>query len=140
MALTLVANSIYKENYETMPMSHKWEENSDSRLVEYEWYCKNEQQKIKVISELTSREIKENSEEEFITEHYWGYTKVNEKTTYEYEVTHPKWKYYPIKNYEISVNFGLVYGEKFKQLDKEEPKSIMLMEGSEITVENKRKI
>ena len=39
----------------------------------------------------------QNSDFEFITEHYFGYTK-NGKKTFEYEVTHPKWKNYEVLN------------------------------------------
>ena len=45
-----------------------------------------------------------------------------------------------IKNYEVNVNFDLVYGNDFKILNQEKPKSVMLMEGSQITVENKKRI
>jgi uncharacterized protein len=31
------------------------------------------------------------SQEEFITEHYWGYTACGERTS-EYRVEHPRWK------------------------------------------------
>jgi len=31
------------------------------------------------------------SEAEFITEHYFGYTKYNSTKTIEYNVTHPRW-------------------------------------------------
>jgi hypothetical protein len=34
-ALTFVANTVYKENYETLPMQHKWDETEEERLVEY---------------------------------------------------------------------------------------------------------
>src|SRR5690606_13167454 len=34
-ALAFIANSIYKEHYETMPMLHKWEENDTERIVTY---------------------------------------------------------------------------------------------------------
>ena len=140
MALSFVANKVYKENYETMPMGHKWIKNKDHLHVEYQWKCNYETQKIKVVSELASKPIVENSEEEFISEHYWGYTKLNAQSTYEYEVTHPKWEFYPIKGYEVEVDFNAVYGKSFKSLEFQKPNSVMLMEGSRITVENKRKI
>lgn len=35
--LTFVANTIYNENYETMPMQHSWYENNEVRAVEYKW-------------------------------------------------------------------------------------------------------
>ena len=36
-ALTFVANTIYKEHYQTMKMSHSWSELEDHRSVEYNW-------------------------------------------------------------------------------------------------------
>lgn len=36
-ALTFVANTIYGENYETMPMSHIWSKDTYNQVVEYKW-------------------------------------------------------------------------------------------------------
>ncbi|NQY29088.1 MAG: DUF2071 domain-containing protein [Flavobacteriaceae bacterium] len=138
-ALTLVANSIYKENYQTVPMQHTWESNPDSQKVEYKWVIKNKAQKINIISQPITKTITTGTEEEFITEHYFGYTKQNDNT-YEYEVKHPKWKHYPVLEYNIDVDFELNYGSNFKFLNNQEPLSVLLAEGSEIAVENKTHI
>lgn len=139
-AITFVANSLYNEHYTTCKMNHSWTEHGDERQISYEWKVKNEWQKFQVITERELSEIEQNSEAEFITEHYWGYTKKDKRKTTEYEVTHPKWDHYKVKNYNIDVDFGLTYGAKFKFLNLEHPKSVMLAEGSKITVENKNEI
>jgi uncharacterized protein YqjF (DUF2071 family) len=139
-ALTFIANTIYKEHYETLPMRHKWEENITNRVVEYQWKKNKVWQSFKIVADLKASEIIENSETEFITEHYWGYAKVSNSVTNEYEVTHPKWKQYKVESSEIKVDFGIVYGKDFEFLNKMEPSSIMLAEGSEITVEGKTTI
>jgi uncharacterized protein YqjF (DUF2071 family) len=139
-ALTFVANTVYNENYETMPMSHKWIENNDSRIVEYNWTKSGIENKFQVTASKESFKIISGSETEFITEHYWGYAKVNNKKSNEYEVTHPKWQAYNVNDYKINVDFGKVYGRKFEFLNSVKPNSVMLAEGSEITVENKKTI
>ena len=139
-ALTFVANTIYKEHYETLPMKHKWEENDSNRIIQYQWKKNKVWYSFKIVANLNTSEIKENSETEFITEHYWGYAKVSDSVTNEYEVTHPKWKQYNIESYEVKVDFGLVYGNDFEHLNKIKPESVMLAEGSEITVEGKNKL
>ncbi len=139
-ALTLVANSIYKEHYQTLPMKHLWEEKDDLLNVTYQWKLNGNWQTFGVSALKTPQKIEENSETEFITEHYWGYTKISPTTTYEYEVTHPKWHAYEIVDHQISVDFGAVYGADFAHLNDLSPVSVMLAEGSEITVENKRKL
>lgn len=137
-AITIVANSLYKEHYQTLPMRHIWEIKDNTRITQYEWKYRNQWQSFTVETEVNAKPIAENSETEFITEHYWGYTKINPTKTFEYEVTHPKWQAYPILNYNIDVDFGLTYGKQFRLLNELQPKSVMLAEGSLITVENKK--
>lgn len=138
-ALTFVANSIFKENYQTVPMQHKWTNNEHGKMVEYQWNIKNKIQKIRVHNEPNLKEIESDSEIEFITKHYFGYTKQH-SNTYEYEVKHPKWKHYPVLDYQIDVDFELNYGMEFKFLNVKQPMSIILADGSEVSVENKKLI
>ena len=139
-ALTFIANTIYKEHYETLPMKHICEENNLNRTVSYLWKKNKIWHSFTVQATLNSSEIKSSSETEFITEHYWGYAKVTDSKTNEYEVTHPKWKQYLVTHSEINVDFGAVYGTDFEFINRIKPNSVMLIEGSEITVENKTKI
>jgi len=132
-ALTFVANTLYGENYETMPMRHSWVEGDDTLTVEYGWK-KGEWNSLKVVADKTPVDIKPYSEEEFITEHFWGYTKLGRFRTSEYEVAHPRWQIYPIKDYGVDVDFGKVYGNDFAFLKDEKPVSVYLAEGSEIQV------
>lgn len=139
-ALTFVANQVYKEHYQTMKMSHTWELKPDQLLVEYAWKLRNKTNRFRIYGSSNPIEIAENSATEFITEHYWGYTKVDDKSTFEYEVLHPRWHAYEVSDYEIDVDFEEVYGNDFKMLSKQTPSSVMLAEGSEIVVKSKRRI
>lgn len=132
-AITFVANNLYKEHYQTLEMSHRWE-NNEMLETEYAWQYNNRWNRISVKTDLQSKEIAEGSEAEFISEHYWGYTKNGENRTSEYEVRHPRWEVYHVKEYEIDVDFGAVYGSEFSVLTDQQPKSIFLAEGSEISV------
>jgi uncharacterized protein YqjF (DUF2071 family) len=138
-ALTFIANTVYKENYETMPMSHSWTTSENNLTVEYKWK-KNQWNSLKVIAEKNTTLITDGSEEEFITEHYWGYTKISSDKTSEYGVEHPKWEVYETKDYLINVDFGDLYGQDFNFLTTEKPKSAFLAEGSVIKVKNGRRI
>jgi len=132
-ALTFVANTIYKEKYETMPMSHSWTTAADTLTAEYKWK-KKRWNSLSVTADKTPRRIEPGSEEEFITEHYWGYTKITDIKTSEYEVEHPRWEIYPMKDYQIDVDFAEIYGHDFSFLNNESPKSVFLAEGSSIKV------
>ena len=119
-------------------MEHKWLSSEEFQSVEYRWAVKKNWQSIKVKASNLSSPILTGSETEFITEHYWGYTRVNDQRTYEYEVTHPTWVHYPLQDVQIDVDFALTYGAYFSFLQELNPDSVFLAEGSKITVEQKK--
>lgn len=138
-ALTLVANTLYGEHYETMPMQHTWETEANTLKVEYRWK-KSLWHTFSVEADSKAIPLKTGSEAEFITEHYWGYTKINTHKTSEYQVEHPRWEIYPTRNYSIDVDFGKVYGSGFSFLSTEKPVSVFLAKGSEIKVKAGKRI
>lgn len=138
-ALTFVANTFYGEHYETVPMRHKWYLSRAGQVVNYRWKYDN-WQKLQVVADTRPVPILNGSEEEFITEHYWGYTKLPHGKTSEYEVLHPRWEQYPVKRHDIDVDFNMVYGPSFAFLNKQQPDSVLLAEGSEVTVRSGSKI
>ncbi|MBA3284260.1 MAG: DUF2071 domain-containing protein [Nitrosopumilus sp.] len=139
-ALTFIANTVYGENYETLSMNHTWLKEKDKQVVEYKWNKNNNWHSIKVIAGLELHQINESSVEEFITEHYWGYTKISEIKTSEYGVEHPKWQVYKTIDFKIDVNFEGIYGHAFSFLDNQSPKSVFLAEGSLIEVKHGKTI
>jgi len=137
--LSFVANKLYREHYVTMPMQHEWKLVNDRLEVTYKWK-KNNWHSISITALNTTLPIHPDSEEEFITEHYWGYSKLSESKTLEYRVEHPRWKILPIKSFTIEVDFKEVYGDDFSFLTSQVPDSIFMAEGSEIQVFNYRNI
>lgn len=139
-ALAWVANTIYGEHYAVAKMRHQWNLAADSLEVSYGWKWQGKWQTIFLNASPVAVQMEQGSEVEFITEHYWGYVRINDHLSYEYEVTHPKWAHYPVKEFSIQVDFGKVYGPAFAALSDHRPVSVMLAEGSDITVEQSRKI
>ena len=139
-AITIVANTLYGEHYQTLAMKHFWAESEDTRTVEYSWRLGKDWQSMQVEAQIQPSPIEEGSEAEFITEHYWGYTKINSQKTFEYGVTHPRWQQYQVNSFDIQVDFSRLYGDEWSILNGLKPTSVMLAEGSKITVENKRQL
>jgi uncharacterized protein YqjF (DUF2071 family) len=139
-AITFVANTLYKEHYQTLKMSHSRTENETSKSFQYNWMKDRKWNSIQMTTSKNPIPIALNSEAEFITEHYFGYTKYNEKTTIEYEVRHPKWEQLEVVNHKIEVDFESIYGKDFTFLQNLKPTSTFLALGSKITIEGKRTI
>src|SRR5690606_13561031 len=103
-AISAIANTLFYEHYVTRNMQHQWK--TDSCLqVGYTWREKVGKQSIEVTAKNTPLPLVAGSEAEFITEHYWGYTKVNQRKTTEYQVEHPSWMTYPVTECKVNVDF-----------------------------------
>ncbi len=139
-AVTLVANTLYKERYQTLKMRNSRTQNESSKTFKYEWKKDSKWNSITMNTAKSAIPIDLNSEAEFITEHYFGYTKYNEKTTIEYEVTHPRWQQLEVIDTKIDVNFNSIYGDDFTFLQNIKPTSTFLALGSKITIEGKKTI
>jgi len=138
-AITFVANTLYGEKYVTMPMAYSWTENNDTLTVSYKWK-KQSWNELQVTTSINSVVIAEGSEEEFITEHYWGYSKLKNNQTSEYEVAHPRWEVYQTKEHYINVDFENIYGKDFRFLQHETPASVFIAEGSPVSIKTGREI
>ena len=137
-AIALIANAIYKEHYSSVPMKYVWKKEEDHWLINYQWKKKSKWNLLQVKADLTATKLQEGSHEEFITEHFWGYSTFSANNTAEYNVAHPRWNIYPVKDYTVDCDFKNLYGDEFSFLTGKQPDSVFLAEGSEITVFDKR--
>ena len=79
------------------------------------------------------------SEEEFITEHYWGYTKQRDGSTIEYAVEHPPWRVWPATSVQYDCDVEAIYGQSFVPYLRE-PTSVFVADGSPVVVRRGRRI
>ena len=121
------ANHLYYENYITMPTLHHLD---IGKKYQYRWGTSN----VTVNSSGKKLNVKEDSFERWITEHYWGYTKVKPGKAFEYEVKHPVWDLYEVTDHSLNVDCAKSFGEEYKVYMKNAPASVMLAHGSEVTV------
>ena len=133
-AIALIANNLYGEKYATMKMKHFHHEGENTLETGYEWNDKKKWHSLSASSQKTSMPLRIGSEEEFIAEHYWGFTRINDTKTYAYQVQHPRWEIFKVGDYKINCDFTALYGEKFSFLNNAEPSSIFMAKGSEVKI------
>ena len=142
--ITLVARALYGEAYATAPTAHRWSSqgpnaravrHGESPLeIEYEWKHRGLWQRLGVQAGNRREAMPGGSLEEFITEHYWGYTSRRGGGTAEYAVEHTRWEVYPVHRYRVACNFGSLYGLEFADLVNRDPDHILLAEGAPVAI------
>ena len=140
--IATMANTLYNEHYSVAKMSHGLKIENDIISLNYDWQKKNESLNTMTISATNKLEdIQPNSEAEFIFEHYYGYNKLNEKTTIEYSLAHPRWQIYPVKDYMLNCDVEKLYGADFTPFIKNvKPLSVLLAKGSEVSVKMPKRL
>ena len=138
--ITFIANTLYGENYRTHQMNHQFKESANELIVNYNWKVGSNWNRINCIAEKNPENIIEQSSEEFITEHYWGYTFINDACTGVYEVAHPKWRIHKVKSYDIVCDAKELYGDAFAETLNHKPESVFLAEGSPVQVMKGKKM
>jgi uncharacterized protein YqjF (DUF2071 family) len=132
-----VARLAYNEPYQVLPMRHQFGALSADgvpRTVEYEWRLSSGWAGMSVQSTGAGRVAEAGSLEEFITEHYWGYTRQRDGSTVEYQVAHPRWRVWPVLAPRVTGDMAALYGKDFATLLSSPPTSAFLADGSAVTV------
>ena len=133
-AIAWVAKRFYEEPYHAVPTRSEISSDAKTLTAEYGWKLGGRWHTLSAAAYLPPQAIAPGSEEEFLTEHYWGYTRRSDGSTSAYQVEHPRWQTYRLQSYEIAVDFENLYGPKFGFLTGQRVSSVLLAEGSEVTV------
>jgi len=143
-AIATVARAVYGERYVARRMWHGTDLSgasfTKSGVVEYGWMEPSGRNYLRVKAEGGPQPLAPGSEEEFITEHYWGYAAQGQGGTVEYKVEHPPWRVWQTGEAEFDCDVGRVYGAEFADALRAKPRSAFVAEGSPVIVRKGVKI
>jgi uncharacterized protein YqjF (DUF2071 family) len=139
-----VARWVYGEPYIAAPMQHTIEERGGSMvangLVEYTWRMPGSRSGRKSLNRLGGlasgdlRDIQPGTEEAFIFEREWGFTRRGRERTGAYRVIHPPWQVWNVTQPYLLCDVERLYGSAFAPFLRRPPHSAFLALGSAVTV------
>jgi uncharacterized protein YqjF (DUF2071 family) len=137
-AIALAARAVYGEPYIAVPMTHDIEFlNGNDRMptrVQYAWRFNGREDRIDMRVQGEAHDIEAGSHEEFIAEHYWGYTRGSDGRTREYRVEHAPWRVWNAVDVRFDCDVAELYGSEFVDCLRPAPASAFLADGSQVTV------
>ena len=77
--------------------------------------------------------IESGSEEEFVTQHFWGYTRQRDGSAVEYEVRHPSWRIWKLRVADLDDD-STVFDAPFAGALRRAPHSAFLADGSAVSL------
>jgi uncharacterized protein YqjF (DUF2071 family) len=136
-AIAGVARWLYNENYVALPMAHSLEGGASDdavRAVAYRWRHQKAWSEVALTTTGAPALPANGSEEEFVTEHYWGYVRQRDGGTLEYQVEHPRWRVWRVASCRVKGDVAALYGRELGAALAGAPRSAFLAEGSPIVV------
>ena len=133
-----MARVLYGENYIALPTRHTIEKLPEKPgaegLVEFSWRYKGRRSRLGGLAVGQAQEIRPGSSEEFITQHYWGYTRLGPQTSGEYRVEHPGWCIRQVAQPYLLCDVDKLYGKELEPFLRRRPYSAFLADGSAVTI------
>ncbi|EMI44823.1 YqjF family protein [Rhodopirellula sp. SWK7] len=141
-AIAAVARWIYKENYVSLPMRSTLTSPTPQSNGQATYGWRHSGRWLTIGAEYTGDPFypDSGSQEEFITEHYWGYSSKQNRGTIEYQVEHPQWRVWEATKINLDGDFAGFYGEQFAAPLSSPPCSAFVAEGSPVTVRQGQRI
>jgi len=140
MAIARFARLMYGEKYDSCPMQHRIERNAAGIAAEYAWQWRGAQFQLSAQASGAPSRVAECTLENFITEHYWGYSAKSATQSIEYRVSHDPWRVWVSTNAAFEGDAGALYGTEFGAALRRPPDSAFVAEGSPVLVHTGRKI
>jgi uncharacterized protein YqjF (DUF2071 family) len=137
-AIAFVARRLYNERYVACPMASEVRLPDPARgtpgRVAYRWGTGAGRHSVWAEVEGVPGLPAPGSEEEFITEHYWGYVAQGDGLTLEYHVEHPPWRVWRATAAGLECDVPAFYGESYVEALGRPPRSAFVAEGSAVKV------
>ena len=134
IAIALTARLVYGENYVSHAMKHRIAVSQDEAEVEYSWKHDGAWSSIHAHATGGAKLPADHSLEQFITEHFWGYSRLTSGDTLEYQVTHAPWSVRRASQARFEGDAAAFYGPKFAGILSRPPDSAYIADGSPIEV------
>jgi uncharacterized protein YqjF (DUF2071 family) len=135
-AIAATARLIYGENYTCLPMRHSIAAQELSRTAEYQYQWLVDQQWCKLSAQTVGAPAhpREGSLEQFITEHYWGYSAQRSGGCLEYHVAHDPWQVWEASTAGFEGDAGTLYGRDLASVLQRRPDCSFVADGSPVIV------
>jgi uncharacterized protein YqjF (DUF2071 family) len=133
-AIANVARLVYGEHYTRHPMRHSIDREGACYAAKYEWQFDGRWCHLFARATGIPGTPLEGSLEQFITKHFWGYSRKRDGVCFEYYVAHEPWRVWMANSAGFEGDGDTLYGSGFGRVLAREPDSAFLADGSSVQV------
>ena len=133
-SVATMARVFYNEPYRSARMSMDVKDQPDSLTATYTVKWGDRIHSLRATGAKPAIRPASDSLEHWFKEHSWGYGTGRRGKLIRYEVNHPEWDVYPVREFTHDVDWAAMYGPEWAPMTGVPPASVVLAAGSEISV------
>jgi len=134
LAIATMARWIYNEPYYAVPISSQTSLTDTTIEIDHTFRVDGKPQRLRVHADRPASLPPIDHNAEWYKEHRWGFGTSHRGRALTYEVNHPRWAIYPNASAIVEIDFAHVYGLRWAVLQNATPESVLLIEGSGVSV------
>jgi uncharacterized protein YqjF (DUF2071 family) len=139
-AVAKIARLAYGENYVCLPMQHLVSMDGPTKTAEYRWQLNGAWCRLFAQTSGDPAQPTDGSLEQFITEHYWGYSAQPNRDALEYHVSHAPWNVWTSSDAGFEGDAGGLYGLELGKVLQGRPDCAFIADGSPVIVSPGKRI
>jgi len=134
--IATAARLLYGERYECLPLRGSFDSFSQEHggRLDYTITTGNSEAHIRIDTCGDLQQLRDETVQSFILEHYWGYTALGDSSTSEYRVKHRPWLYWDVSSSEVLGDLPAIYPKQFRAALQKAPHSVFVAQGSPVSV------
>lgn len=133
-AISMTARLIYGENYKHAPMTHSIQTQGPNTEIEFQWQVFGKWCRVSAQTAGVPAYPQPGTLEQFITEHYWGYSAPRSGGCLEYQLSHVPWKVWSTSRALFEGDASALYGHELAAVLRQSPNSAFVADGSPVKV------
>ena len=133
-SVATIARVLYNEPYRSARMTMDVNEQPDTLTATYTVKWAGRVHSLSATGSKPATRPATGSIEHWFKEHAWGFGTGRRGKLIRYEVNHPEWDVYPVREFTHDVDWAAMYGPEWAPMNGRQPASVVLAAGSEISV------
>ncbi|MDY3558687.1 DUF2071 domain-containing protein [Gemmata sp. JC673] len=129
-----LARVLYNEPYRSARMSMAVTDSSDTLTAHYTVKWQGRVHSLCAVGAKPAVRPAPDSSEHWFKEHAWGFGTSRGGRLIRYEVNHPAWDVYPVREFTSDVDWAALYGPEWAPMNGAQPASVVLAAGSAVAV------
>jgi len=131
---------VYNEPYRVMPLASSVAHTDDGLTIEHRLTGPDRGYTIRASGAKPRWRPEPGTAEHFFKEQRWGFGRTRRGESLQYEVDHPVWETYSVRDFTIDLDWAAVYGPEWAFLTKATPESVVFAAGSPVAVYRHRRV